>query len=363
MDSSGVERVEVPLQSPNTKKQFWKEAYITFYQAMNAVSGVFVDLLEIKMTLHRLNPPRLLISQSIQYFSMILAVFWRHLVNSSQNEKSHSDSKEKQEKLTVSSAASLTLLDISCDASAKIALLLSPREEIESFFGLLPLFQTVISFFLFRQQFSFIALSAVALQTVGYILVSSKVVGRISEPSHEDRYRILGLSTSTMGYVFAAISLVLRIINLTMTEMLSRSFPLSASSFCRGTGLWGLMITSLYHGIIFYLQREKIVFLAPSNQIYQTMTFFIIASALYRYSSFWLILHTSAVEYTRVVMVSNLMMFAIRHVVYKEEGATFGYTQIPLLGIVFSFAGFALLCIAPLGFTNREKLTDDSISE
>ena len=350
--------VEFPMPSTETtEKQFWEEVYITCNQFIFVVSSVFLDILEIKMTLHRLNPPRLLISQSFQYFSMLLAYFFQELIKIYRFETTNELEEDKSEKLSPLSAVTLTLLDISCDASTKIALILSPREKIESFFGFLPLFQTIISFFILPQQINFLSFLTVSLQTVGYIFISSNVVGRASEPTPVAQYEVLGMPADMAGYIFAALSLFLRCLNLTMTQLLSASIHLSPSSFCQATGLWGLIITSVYHFIIIQSQKEKIVFLSPSDQIYRIMTDFVLVSALNHYTGFWLILHTSAVEYSRVVMCSNLMIFIGRHEVFREEGATFGYAKIPLSGIILTIIGIFLFIMMPPTMPDRELLT------
>lgn len=353
--------VEFPMPSRETEeKQFWEEVYITSNQFIFVISSVILDILEIKMTLHRLNPPRLLVSQSIQYFSMILAYFFEEMIKFCRYGKNNTNNKieeDKSEKLSPLSAITLTLLDISCDASTKIALILSPRDKIESFFGFLPLFQTIISFFILPQQINFLSFLTVSLQTVGYIFISSNVVGRASEPTSVAQYEVLGIPADMAGYMFAAISLFLRCLNLTMTQLLSTSIHLSPSSFCQATGFWGLIITSVYHCIILEMQKEKIIFLTPSDKIYRIMFDFVIVSAFNHYTGFWLILHTSAVEYTRVVMCSNLMIFICRHEVYREEGATFGYAKIPLSGIILTIIGFVLFIIMPPTMPERELLT------
>ncbi|OHS93711.1 hypothetical protein TRFO_39996 [Tritrichomonas foetus] len=347
----------MPPQQAN-KKQFWREVDITIYQVIHVIASTFLDLLEIRITLNRLNPPRLLISQSIQYFSMLLAYFFRAFVNSYARKKSENEDGQFQ-KLSAISAVTLTLLDISCDASAKIALLLSPREKIESFFGLLPLLQTLISFFVFIHPTSYLSIIAVFVQTVGYLFVSSNGVGKQYEPTQQDKYQVFGLTARTAGYVFATISLFLRCINLTMTQIMATSVRFTASSFCQGTGSWGLIITSAYHFFIYKNHKEKIVLLTPATKVYRTLGLFIGVAALKHYTGFWLVLHTSAVEYTRVVMCSNLMMFAVRHVVFREDGAAFGYSQIPVAGLVIMFIGFALLCIAPPSMNDRELLINN----
>lgn len=350
--------IEFPMPSEETKlKQIWEEVDVTIYQVIFVVSSVILDLLEIKITLHRLNPPRLLISQSFQYFSMIIASYWKKFVKSYRIETFRDKEEDQSEDLSPLSALTLTLLDISCDASTKIALLLSPREKIESFFGFLPLLQTVISYFILPQQINILSFISVSVQTIGYILVTSNVVGRASEPTPGTQYEVLGIPAGTAGYIFAALSLFLRCLNLTMTQLLSASVHLSATSFCQATGVWGLIITSVYHFIILQSQKEKIVFLSPSNQIYTTMGFFVAISAFNHYAGFWLILHTSAVEYSRVVMCSNLMMFYVRHEVFREEGATFGYATVPLSGIIITVIGFALFCVVPPSVSDRELLT------
>ena len=353
-ESDEILLFEIDLPSgKRAKRQFEKELKITIYQVVFVLSSFFFDMLEIRITLSRLNPPRLLVSQFIQYLSMELVFLLKVFFTSY---APHKMAIKETIKLSPISAATLTLIDISADTAAKIALLLAPHEKIESIFGFLSLLQTIVSFFAFTTPFNSLSLLAVSVQTVGYIFVSSTAVGRSYEPTMQDKYQFFGLNPRVAGYMFAIFSVILRCLNLTMTQMMSSSVHFTATSFCQGNGTWGLIITSIYHFFIYYTQKEKIVFLTQPEKIYQSFTLFIIASALKNYTAFWLILHTNAVEYTRVDMMANLMKFAIRHIVFREDGATYGYTKIPTTGILFTILGFTLLCLSPTGSNNHEVI-------
>jgi hypothetical protein len=65
------------------------------------------------------------------------------------------------------------------------------------------------------------------------------------------------------------------------------------------------------------------------------------------YTQCWLVLRTRALEYARTAMFASLVLFAIRHSVYREDGAAYGFYQIPTLGGTLTVVGFVLISLAP----------------
>jgi hypothetical protein len=329
----------LPSELKSREKLREIEMLVTAYQVIHVISAMFLDILEIRMTLSRLNPPRLLISQSIQYFSMLVAAFFSAFAKSYARRKKVIPGPP----LPVTSAATLTMLDISCDACSKIALLLGPRDKIEGFLGFLPVIQTIVSHFTFSAPIIPIHFLGTLFQTAGYMIVSKEVIGKRSEPIEQERWRVLGMKSETAGYLFSLASLVLRCLNITMTQALSASIHLSASSFCRGTGTWGLLLTSAYNLMIYWTGRDKIVFLKYTDQLPILTVLFIVVAAIKHYSCFWLVLHTSAREFSLVMLFVNVVLCVVRRVMFREDGATFGYAQFPVFGMVIILTGFALL--------------------
>jgi hypothetical protein len=317
--------------------------WITVYQVMHVLSALVLDVIEIRMTLARLNPPRLLISQSVQYVAMFCAAFF-HAFARSYGRARNIDSGER---LPPISAATLTMLDISCDASSKIAFLLSPRYRIEAFLGILPLAQTIVSYFTFSAPMIAVQLLGTTIQTFGFMIVCSDVIGKPFEPVEQEHWKVLGMESETAGYLFAAASLILRCLNLTMTQALSTSIHLTAASFCRGTGVWGFLLTSIYHFVIYRTGRERLVIFNYLNQLPILTVLFIAVAAAKHYTCFWLVLKTSALEYSLVVMFGNVAMFIVRRMMFREDGATFGYAQFPVMGMATTIIGLAMMSIQP----------------
>jgi hypothetical protein len=130
-----------------------------------------------------------------------------------------------------------------------------------------------------------------------------------------------------------------------MTQALSSSIHLSAASFCRGTGLWGLLLTAAYHIVIYLTGRERMVILKYVDQLPILTVLFVAVAALKHYTSFWLVLHTSALEFSLVVTFVNVVLCVVRRVMFREDGATFGYAQFPVVGSLAILTGFAMLSL------------------
>lgn len=332
------------------KKHEWS---ITVHQVLHVISSVFLDILEIRLTLIRLNPPRLLISQAFQYLGMLLAAAFRSFVNSYSNEQV-----QTTEELPSISAATLTLLDISCDACTKIAGLFSPRDEIEGFYGLVSVMQTIVSHLTLAQPIPAIHIIGVVIQAIGFGVVCHSLIDHRFEPIQQEKYIVLGMDATRAGIIFACLSHVLRCLNLTMTQAVSSSVHFTASSFCKGTGLWGLLMTSAYHLLLYVAGEEKLIILQSQSQVSTLIIVFIIVGAFKQYTCFWLVIHTSAMEYSQVLIFSKVLMFIVRRIVYREDGATFGYMKFPLIGMIITFTGFGMLSVSSIGV--RTLQLDDS---
>jgi hypothetical protein len=334
-------RQTVPSELKTREKLREFEIWVTVCQVTHVISAMFFDILEIRMTLSRLNPPRLLISQSMQYLAMVVAAVFSAFAKSYTRRKPA----VTRQALPAISAATLTILDISCDACSKIALLLGPRDQIEGFLGFLPLIQTVVSHFTFSSPIIATHFFGALLHTAGFVIVSASVLGKPSEPIEQERWRVLGLASRTAGYLFGGASLVLRCLNLTMTQALSASIHLSAASFCRGTGTWGLLLTAAYHAAIWAAGRERMVVLKFADRLPILTALFVAVAALKHYTAFWLVLHTSALEFSLVVAFVDVVLCVARRVMFREDGATFGYAQFPVVGSLAILIGFAMLSV------------------
>ena len=345
--------MQVPSEVAPREKLWVREIAITVHQVVYIIAAITMELLEIRMTLLRLNPPRLLVSQTLQYFGMFLASVVRAFWDSYSNPR-------KPEKLPTICAATLTLLDISCDASYKIAALMVPRDEFEGLFGLLSFVQAIVSHVTFSTPFPTIHLFGIVLQTLGFVFVSSSIRNRQFEPVQQQKYVTFGAAAGHVGMFFACISIILRCLNLTMTQALSTSIHLTAGSFCRGTGIWGLILTSVYHMFIYIEKKEKLIILQSVDEIYALIGLFVIVAAVKHYTCFWLVLHTSAFEFAQVFMFSNVLMFVVRRIVYREDGAIFGYKEFPVTGMAATITGFALLSYNAAGVQTLEVEFDDT---
>jgi hypothetical protein len=245
-----------------------------------------------------------------------------------------------EERLPVVSSATLTLLDFGVDASEKIAHILGPSHIVDSIFGFFSLGQIFLSSICFTQTTSPLHIAGGVLQTYGYVVIC------ISAGDHSVSRRhhpIFGSWAPTVGLSFAIVALLLRCMSTTMTEALGSS----VGALCRGNGFMGIMIITVYHGVILATKTEKIVLLVAAKESAVITLCFVVAAAFQQCSGFWLVLHTRAVEYARVVMYASLVFFAIRHIMYREDGAAYGFYQVPTLGALMTTIGFVLISITP----------------
>lgn len=345
--------MQVPSEV-TSREALWKgEVAITVHEVVYVIAAITMELLEIRLTLYRLNPPRLLVCQTLQYIGMALASIVRKFWDSYSNPR-------QPEKLPAICAATLTLLDLSCDASYKIAALLVPRHEFEGLYGLLSFVQAIVSHITFSTPFPTMHIFGIVLQTVGFGFVSSSIRNRQFEPVQQQKYRAFGSAAEHVGIFFACISIILRCLNLTMTQALSSSIYLTAGAFCRGTGIWGLILTSVYHSFIYIEKKDKLIILQSVDEIYTLVAAIILVSAVKHYTCFWLVLHTSAFEFAQVHMFSNVLMFVVRRIVYREDGAIFGYKQFPVTGMMATITGFALLSYNAAGVQTLEVDIEDT---
>jgi hypothetical protein len=72
---------------------------------------------------------------------------------------------------------------------------------------------------------------------------------------------------------------------------------------------------------------------------------FVAAAACQQYSACWLVLNTRAVEYARVVMFASVLFIALRHTIFKEDGAAYGFYQVPTVGALATVFGFVLISL------------------
>jgi hypothetical protein len=132
-----------------------------------------------------------------------------------------------------------------------------------------------------------------------------------------------------------------------MAEALCCNVKLTVGELCRGNGFVGITIITVYHTLILATKTEKVVLLVAAKEIAIIPLCFTVAAAFQQYSGFWLVIHTKAVEYARVVMFASLVFFGIRHMVYREDGAAYGFYQVPTLGAFITAIRFILISITP----------------
>jgi hypothetical protein len=132
-----------------------------------------------------------------------------------------------------------------------------------------------------------------------------------------------------------------------MTEALSGNVKLTVGALCRDSGFVGLTITALYHAIVLATNTERYVVLAAPREAALLFAVFVVAAGCQQYSQCWLVLRTRAVEYARVVTFASLVLAAIRHSVFREEGAAYGFYQFPWIAAAVTIAGFVLVSIGP----------------
>jgi hypothetical protein len=317
-----------------------RELSITIYQCIFVLSFVVTELLTIRLSLSRLNPPRLAITQCLRYIGMLgagLLVKIRHRGSDSQIDN----------RLPWISSATLTLIDFGVDASEKIAHILAPSHLIESVFGFFSLLQTVASGLCFDQRMTALPITGGILQTYGYFIISASCAGHPTDVVSRGRHPFFGGMEETIGLFFGMVALVLRCLSITMTEALYYNVKLTVGELCRSNGSVGLVILMVYHVIVFVTNTEKYLVLISGKEAIAILAVFVVAAAFQQYSAFWLVLHTKAVEYARVVMFGSVVLFAIRHTIYKEDGAAYGFYHVPTAGAVLTAVGFVLISVAP----------------
>jgi hypothetical protein len=52
-------------------------------------------------------------------------------------------------------------------------------------------------------------------------------------------------------------------------------------------------------------------------------------------------------EFARVLMFESLVFFGIRHEIYKEDGAAYGFYKVPRMGSVLVGICFVLMSVTP----------------
>jgi hypothetical protein len=230
----------------------------------------------------------------------------------------------------------------------KIAFMLAPEHSVEAIFGLLSLLQALISFVAFGQPVSPGSLAGAVMQTYGYFLIAGSCAGE-ELSVRRGLHPFFGAMPEFAGVFFAVVALVLQVISLTMVEALSGNVKLTVGELCRGNGFMGFAITAAYHGFVLGTKTERYVVLVPPTDATWLAVSFVVAAAVQQYAQSWLVLRTRAVEYARTAMFASLVLFAIRHSVYREDGAAYGFYQIPPFGGMLTLAGFVLISLEASG--------------
>jgi hypothetical protein len=151
----------------------------------------------------------------------------------------------------------------------------------------------------------------------------------------------------TIGLFFGVVALILKCLSITMTEALCYNVRLTVGELCRSNGSVGLIIMIVYHGIVFATGTEKYLVLISEEEVGIIVSVFVVAAGFQQFAAFWLVLHTKAVEFARVLMFASLVLFGIRHAIYKEDGAAYGFYKVPTMGAVLVGIGFVLMSVTP----------------
>jgi hypothetical protein len=248
---------------------------------------------------------------------------------------------EKAQRLPLITSATMTFIDIGADAATKVSHILAPHYMVDPISGFFSLFQGGTSSLIFGQQVSVFHLTGGLLQTYGYVLISSAYTHDIS--IFRDTHPIFGSMQEVVGILFALLAVILQCLSITMAEALSLNVRLTAGELCRANGFVGMTVTSLYHLFVFVTKSEKYMVLISPSKLGVICAVFLIVSGIQQYLAFWLVLNTKAVEYARVIMFSSLLFCGIRHAIYKEDGAAYGFYTIPGIGIIAILIGFLFL--------------------
>jgi hypothetical protein len=321
-----------------------KELSITLFQLLFVGAYVSTELLSIRLSLFRLNPPRLAITQALRYIGMAIAGFCIQFLHSCRREKELSPPEERLPTIT---SATLTLLDFIVDAAEKISHILAPSHIVESIFGFFSLFQTGLSGMCFGHPITILHLTGGIMQTYGYFVICTSCVENSAETVSRGSHPVFGSMSESAGLFFAVLSVVIRCLSITMCEALSSNVKITVGELCRGNGVIGVLIMIFYHGLVLFTNTEKYLFLISGREMFVLCVVFVIASGFQAYAAFWLVLHTKAVEYSRVVMFASVVFFVFRHALYKEDGAAYGFYQVPFVGAVITSVGFLLITASP----------------
>lgn len=312
----------------------YNELSITFHQLLYVISYVVIELIEVRLTYQRYFPPRLLISQFLQYVSMFIASF---LTKGTINRRYFG-----KQKLSSLSSITLTLLDISCDASTKISMIFANVDKIETSMGFFQIFQCLISKICFGTKFNLMESLGIIFQTFGYIMISKSPVGEPYEPIQTQNNMMMGFETTTWGYLFFVVALTLRCMSLTIIESLNTTIEITPQSLCRGNGSYGILITFFYNMYIVLSKKDKIVFLSFLN-LFPLILFYLLLNGIKYHNQFWLLLNTTAIENSRVTMLAMIALFYSRHIIFRREGMVYGYSSISTIGAFFTIVGFSFL--------------------
>jgi hypothetical protein len=225
--------------------------------------------------------------------------------------------------------------------------MLAHSQIVDSIFGLLSLLQGSISLACFGQPLTAFHLAGGIMQTYGYFLICMA-----SEPAHalvieRGSLPLFGSIQEGAGLFFAAVALVLQCLSITMTEALSSNVKLTVGELLRGNGFIGLGLTFVYHLIVLTTKTEQLVLLVSNREITVFALVFVAAAGCQQYSACWLVLNTRAVEYARVVIFASVVFIGLRHAIYKEDGAAYGFYQVPPIGALATVIGLALISFTP----------------
>jgi len=323
------------LEPDTGREKHREEIYIGVFQFLFLLSNIVVELLEIKMSLLHLNPPRLLFIQGIHYISMIIAGIFSFFLHKIACFNTY----EGFQNLDPLSATTLTLLDICCDASILISKIMVPSYKVEAIAGLQVILQLVFSAIFFSRKYSIYIFIASGFQVSGYVISCLNVVGNPSEPLIHQSHSFLGEYSALIGIFFMGLAIILRTTSYTMTEALSSSVKLTAGSFCRGNGVWGLLICCVYNYFVVKSGSESLSIPISFSKFLLYVLVFMFFSAIQHYSAFWLVLKTKAVEFSHVWLLSELFMIGIRYTIFREDGAPYGFAPIPMMSVYFTIAG------------------------
>ena len=323
-------------KNPFIKKKTSKELFINFFQIIYILSLILLDLLENKFSFLEIIPNKFLFSQLIDYISMIIAGLMSFFLHKLYFINSYKGFQE----LSFSSSFTLTLLDICSDTSIIISKIYLKTCFIDSILIFQPLVQFLFSFLIFSYNPSILEIISIIFQIIGYIII----IYFINKNNfYQDFSFPFSIYNHILGGFFVIISIFLKISSQSITQSLSSSVKMTAGSFCRSNGVIGFIIISIFYFSSLSIQSIEINLKELLLNNYKKIIFIIFLTSINHYSCFWLVLKTKAIEYSRIWLLSILILGWIKVYFFHYEIISEKISFSIILSIFFTIIGILLL--------------------